>query len=639
MSSGAPPAELGLPAPANGAAPLAPPPGAPPEHGTPPPGLPGRSLRSGLGGGGEGAGEDDANEPDQGGASGSAAPSARKRSRKPLRAAPGAATPEPQPAGRGAAGAGGATKTPAPRPPPAGPPALPGMPQRKKRKMVRGNAARGRFAQLKGAMVNIPGQYFNVGVGDADDILFRAVVVGRDNTHSGCLTVRFKHWRERFFFPLEQIEDWMRENADAPPATVHDFASWPGNETSRMRVVRTYNPPPGAPFVGDDGGAGAADGDGDGDGDDGDDGGGGGGTADDGEWDEGCSEQRGSGYFGEPAGGAADGYASDQGPYGARSAAAPVLAGGFGQSAAYSAAVAAAAAAVAAAAAATPKLEPLSARSLARAATPSAAAALPSPATAAPSPGAAPWAGSGGGGGGSGSASGGGARARRWRVKAEDFASIVIGARAAEWEAHVSDAAANGGFGDAALGSPAGGASGAGDLVGREIMVPGSFLGASGAAVPQPAAAYRGRVMARHLTAPDDKLIAMVYTRPGASFFLDAAAAAAMLLPPYVPVPPEDLGPAATPAPVPRPLPSGMAVAAAPGAPPLPPLLPPRQQGGEGDGGAGPQQQPEDPSPIDRLAAVLGAPAPAIAAAAARGGAVAQALLGAAEEDGDESDW
>jgi hypothetical protein len=60
---------------------------------------------------------------------------------------------------------------------------------------------------LKGAEVRIPAHVFNI---EAEDVLFTAVVVGRDNTHAGCLTVRFKHWRERFFFPLEQVRGARR---------------------------------------------------------------------------------------------------------------------------------------------------------------------------------------------------------------------------------------------------------------------------------------------------------------------------------------------------------------------------------------------------------------------------------------------
>lgn len=41
------------------------------------------------------------------------------------------------------------------------------------------------------------------------------------------------------------MEEWLVEHADADPDLVHEFASWPGNDTSRNRVVRTYNTQPG----------------------------------------------------------------------------------------------------------------------------------------------------------------------------------------------------------------------------------------------------------------------------------------------------------------------------------------------------------------------------------------------------------
>ncbi|KIY98113.1 hypothetical protein MNEG_9848, partial [Monoraphidium neglectum] len=178
--------------------------------------------------------EESAEQPQGGAAAGLAVQAGRKRSRKPPHTSSTAAAPERPP--------------PAPsapeRPLPLGftqSRVLPGVQPRKRRKLLRGNAARGRFAALKGVQVRIPSEVLNVE--DAEDLLFNAVVVGRDNTHAGCLTVRFKHWKERFFFPLEQIEEWIIEHADADPDRVKEFASWPSNEASRNRVVRTnYGP-------------------------------------------------------------------------------------------------------------------------------------------------------------------------------------------------------------------------------------------------------------------------------------------------------------------------------------------------------------------------------------------------------------
>jgi hypothetical protein len=83
-----------------------------------------------------------------------------------------------------------------------------------------------RYARLTKATVFIPAPIFNFT--DFPDIYFEAMILGKDNDpkNKGCMVVKFTNYKDRYFFPLNALEDWVDKYHDVPRSQVRDFSTW-----------------------------------------------------------------------------------------------------------------------------------------------------------------------------------------------------------------------------------------------------------------------------------------------------------------------------------------------------------------------------------------------------------------------------
>jgi hypothetical protein len=83
-----------------------------------------------------------------------------------------------------------------------------------------------RFNRLLKANVRIPASVFNYT--NLPNIYFEGQIVARDNDpkNRNCMVVKFPEFKNRYFFPLKDLEEWVEKYSNVPQEQLRDFATW-----------------------------------------------------------------------------------------------------------------------------------------------------------------------------------------------------------------------------------------------------------------------------------------------------------------------------------------------------------------------------------------------------------------------------